>query len=130
VPANAARQTCELYRSRGDRWKRFHDAGALRKGSLKPQISPLRCASVEMTKAREGASSERSGQTEAFSATTVDEGIALPFVISTEAQRSGEICGFSGPSLEMFFLHSAHYGRQRLKRSSLAPAGYFCGVQS
>jgi hypothetical protein len=26
----------------------------------------------------------------------------LPFVISTEAQRSGEICGFSGSFLEMF----------------------------
>jgi hypothetical protein len=38
-----------------------------------------------------------------FPATTVAGSAALPFVISTEAQRSGEICGFSGPSLEMFF---------------------------
>jgi hypothetical protein len=34
------------------------------------------------------------------SATTVPRSTALPFVISTEAQRSGEICG---PFLEMFF---------------------------
>ena len=27
---------------------------------------------------------------------------ALPFVISTGAQRSGEICGVSGPSLGMY----------------------------
>src|SRR6202020_917466 len=33
------------------------------------------------------------------SATTVAGSAALPFVISTEAQRSGEICGVSGPSL-------------------------------
>ena len=37
------------------------------------------------------------------SATTVAGSAALPFVISTEAQRSGEICGVSGPSLGMFF---------------------------
>jgi hypothetical protein len=30
-------------------------------------------------------------------ATTVDESCAFPFVISTEAKRSGEICGLSGP---------------------------------
>ena len=35
----------------------------------------------------------------AFPATTVAGSAALPFVISTEAQRSGEICGVSGPSL-------------------------------
>src|SRR5580658_3323179 len=33
------------------------------------------------------------------SATTVAGSTALPFVISTGAQRSGEICGVSGPSL-------------------------------
>jgi hypothetical protein len=38
------------------------------------------------------------------SAATVAGSAALPFVISTGAQRSGEICVFSGPSLEMFFL--------------------------
>ena len=37
------------------------------------------------------------------SATTVAGSAALPFVISTGAQRSGEICGVSGPFLEMFF---------------------------
>jgi hypothetical protein len=37
------------------------------------------------------------------SATTVAGSAALPFVISTGAQRSGEICGFSGPFLGMFF---------------------------
>src|ERR1700727_2578505 len=37
------------------------------------------------------------------SATTLNGSAALPFVISTGAQRSGEICGVSGPSLEMFF---------------------------
>src|SRR6202042_1452738 len=37
------------------------------------------------------------------SATTVVGSAALPFVISTEAQRSGEICGVSGPFLGMFF---------------------------
>jgi hypothetical protein len=38
------------------------------------------------------------------SATTLNGSAALPFVISTEAKRSGEICGFSDPLLEMFFL--------------------------
>jgi hypothetical protein len=39
------------------------------------------------------------------SANTVAGSAALPFVISTGApkERSGEICGVSGPSLEMFF---------------------------
>jgi hypothetical protein len=37
------------------------------------------------------------------SATTVAGSAALPFVISTGAQRSGEICGVSGPFLGMFF---------------------------
>ena len=37
------------------------------------------------------------------SATTLNGSAALPFVISTGAQRSGEICGVSGPTLEMFF---------------------------
>src|ERR1700733_4944346 len=39
------------------------------------------------------------------SATTVAGSAALPFVISTGApkERSGEICGVSGPFLEMFF---------------------------
>src|SRR6202046_2268107 len=36
-------------------------------------------------------------------ATTLPGSAALPFVISTGAQRSGEICGVSGPSLGMFF---------------------------
>jgi len=36
-------------------------------------------------------------------ATTVTGSAVLPFVISTEAQRSGEICGLSGPFLGMFF---------------------------
>src|ERR1700728_684279 len=41
----------------------------------------------------------------AFPATTVAGSAALPFVISTGApkERSGEICGVSGPFLEMFF---------------------------
>src|SRR5580693_2459010 len=39
------------------------------------------------------------------SATTLNGSAALPFVISTGApkERSGEICGVSGPSLGMFF---------------------------
>jgi hypothetical protein len=37
-------------------------------------------------------------------AATLTGSADLPFVISTEAQRSGEVCGFSGPFLEMFFL--------------------------
>jgi hypothetical protein len=37
------------------------------------------------------------------SATTLAGSAVLPFVISTGAQRSGEICGVSGPFLEMFF---------------------------
>ena len=37
------------------------------------------------------------------SATTVAGSTALPFVISTGAQRSGEICGVSGPSLGSVF---------------------------
>src|SRR6202034_3506647 len=37
------------------------------------------------------------------SATTVNGSAALPFVISTGAQRSGEICGVSGPSLGNVF---------------------------
>jgi hypothetical protein len=36
------------------------------------------------------------------SATTVDGGTALPFVISTEAQRSGEICGSAAPPWKCF----------------------------
>jgi hypothetical protein len=39
----------------------------------------------------------------AFPATTVAGSAALPFVISTGAQRSGEICGVSGPSLGSVF---------------------------
>jgi hypothetical protein len=42
------------------------------------------------------------GDEKRLSATTVAGSAALPFVISTGAQRSGEICG-SGPFLEMFF---------------------------
>ena len=37
------------------------------------------------------------------SATTLNGSGALPFVISTGAQRSGEICGVSGPSLGSVF---------------------------
>src|SRR6202012_2251006 len=44
----------------------------------------------------------------AFPATTVAGSAALPFVISTGAQRSGEICGVSGPFLEMFFDRRSH----------------------
>jgi hypothetical protein len=53
-----------------------------------------------MTKEEKALSVRGLGKIEAFLATTVDESIVPPFVISTEAQRSGEICGFSGPSLE------------------------------
>ena len=44
------------------------------------------------------------------SATTVAGSAALPFVISTGApkERSGEICGVSGPFLEMFFDRRSH----------------------
>ena len=42
---------------------------------------------------------------------TLPGSTALPFVISTEAQRSGEICGFSGPFLEMFFLRPVLKGQ-------------------
>ena len=43
------------------------------------------------------------------SATTVAGSAALPFVISTGApkERSGEICGVSGPFLKMFFTEPA-----------------------
>ena len=41
------------------------------------------------------------------SATAVAGSAALPFVISTGAQRSGEICGVSGPFLEMCFDRAA-----------------------
>jgi hypothetical protein len=37
-----------------------------------------------------------------YSAATFPGSTVLPFVISTRAQRSGEICG-NGPFLEMFF---------------------------
>jgi hypothetical protein len=43
---------------------------------------------------------------------------ALPFVISTGAQRSGEICGFSGPLLIMFFDRPNQLRRIRLYKSS------------
>ena len=46
--------------------------------------------------------------TRSCSATTVAGSAALPFVISTGAQRSGEICGVSGPFLEMFFDRRSH----------------------
>jgi len=60
-----------------------------------------------MTKGREGTSRERVvAKQKPFFATPVDESIALSFVISTEAQRSGEICGFCGPSPGSVFLHS------------------------
>jgi hypothetical protein len=100
---------------------------------LKTRISPLRCASVEMTKGKASAFidsscgkgllfgnysflkrllsplSSRPEETWAFgphklmksgfySATTFPGSTALPFVISTEAKRSGEICVFSGLS--------------------------------
>src|ERR1700721_3001800 len=42
------------------------------------------------------------------SATTLNGSAALPFVISTGAQRSGEICGVGGPFLEMFFDRRSH----------------------
>ena len=42
------------------------------------------------------------------SATTLNGSAAHPFVISTGAQRSGEICGVSGPFLEMFFDRRSH----------------------
>jgi hypothetical protein len=48
-----------------------------------------------------GAPEERSGASAVFPpAIDLEEGTTLPFVISTEAKRSGEICGYS--SLEMF----------------------------
>jgi hypothetical protein len=47
------------------------------------------------------------------SATTLNGSAALPFVISTEAQRSGEICGVSGPFLEMFFDRAQRSGEIR-----------------
>jgi hypothetical protein len=94
-------------------WHRF----ALSKGE-KPRISPLRYAPVEMTKGRvvvgrgdrQGNGNRRSlhyvaEKSSAFgphnetksgscSAATVLGSTAIPFVISTGAQRSGEICGF------------------------------------
>jgi hypothetical protein len=58
------------------------------------------------------------------SATTLNGSAALPFVISTGApkERSGEICGFSGPFLGMFFDRrshgqSAHQGDEKWVRS-------------
>ena len=42
------------------------------------------------------------------SATTVDGGTALPFVISTEAQRSGEICGSAVLSWKCVFRPRSH----------------------
>jgi hypothetical protein len=51
-------------------------------GMGKPQVPPLRCAPIGMTKERGHASR---------SATTLPGSTALPFVISTGAQRSGEI---------------------------------------
>src|ERR1700735_2023459 len=46
----------------------------------------------------------------ACSATTLNGSAALPFVISTGApkERSGEICGFSRPSVGMFFDRRSH----------------------
>src|SRR5580658_1440765 len=43
-----------------------------------------------------------------WSAIILNGSAALPFVISTGAQRSGEICGVSGPFLEMFFDRRSH----------------------
>jgi hypothetical protein len=51
----------------------------------KPQISPLRCASVEMT--------ILSQCDDPFSMENLLQ-LRNKFVISTRAQRSGEICGF------------------------------------
>jgi hypothetical protein len=57
------------------------------------------------------------GMKNVYPATTLARSAALPFVISTGApkERSGEICGVSGPSLGMFF--------DRAQRS-----GEICGV--
>jgi hypothetical protein len=52
----------------------------------KPQISPLRCAPVEMTNLLHGKSQ--------FSSGCAPRPWLNKFVISTGAQRSGEICGF------------------------------------
>ena len=50
------------------------------------------------------------GMKNVFPATTVAGRAVLPFVISTGApkERSGEICGVSGPFLEMFFDRRSH----------------------
>src|ERR1700733_2364228 len=45
-----------------------------------------------------------------WSASTLPGSNHLPFVISTEAQSSGEICRSSGPFLEMFFDRSKRNG--------------------
>jgi hypothetical protein len=43
------------------------------------------------------------------STTTLLRSTALSFVISTGAQRSGEICGVSGPPLGMFFYRDLRF---------------------
>src|SRR5580658_1227973 len=60
------------------------------------------------------------------SATTVAGSAALPFVISTEAQRSGEICGVSGPSLGNVF----QQGEAQLRDPRLLPRDLrLCGLR-
>jgi hypothetical protein len=60
------------------------------------------------------------------SVTTLPGSTALPFVISTEAQRSGEICGFSGPFLEMLSkrAHRAAAVAGRISETSTHCVGY------
>jgi hypothetical protein len=64
------------------------------------------------------------------SATTVAGSAALPFVISTGAQRSGEICGVSGPSLGNVFRQSAAQERSAPSLVlPMSPSRSICSVQ-
>ena len=61
------------------------------------------------------------------SATTVPQSTAPPFVISTEAQRGGEICGLAGHRIEVALLPNADTPRSRWQRAPTEPdrlAGY------
>src|ERR1700735_4110065 len=72
--------------------------------SSRPERSVVERSAVSAVLPWERFSTERRVmQNDTSSAATVNGSAALPFVISTGAQRSGEICGVSGPPLGTFF---------------------------
>src|ERR1700721_2889929 len=62
-----------------------------------------------------GLSAHQGDENDSCSATALPESTALPFVISTEAKRSGEICGKAVLSRKCFFKERPPCNKQMLK---------------